>query len=330
MQLIEEIIKKIQTQSQKKIIFSESEDPRILKACVHLCQHKLVTPILLGNPEELTAKIKTLTKGAELPIEIIDPNTSSHLPMFSEQLYEKRKLKGMDKQQAAQEVKKPLVFAYLMLDNNLADGTVNGAITTTGEVVKKAIQIIGLHSDSEIVSSFFIMSSTTNQNPKTYLFADCALVVEPTAEQLSYIAYDTIKNAKQLLQQPIRTAMLSFSTQGSAQHPEAQKVSEATMLLKKRLPDECIDGEIQFDAAIVPEICTQKYSNSQTQGNANIFIFPNLSAGNIGYKITQRLGDFTAIGPILQGLKKPANDLSRGCSVDDIINLAIITASQTL
>ena len=328
MSLIKNISQNLQHATTKKIIFSESEDERILQACMQLHHQKLIQPILIGDAKQIAQRLQQLNIDNTIAIddiEIINPKTSSHLPLFAEQLYEKRKAKGMTIEQAQTEVINPLSFSYLMLNNDFADGTVNGAVNTTAEVVKKAIQIIGLAPDSKIVSSFFLMSKSNTAD--TLIFADCALVVEPDAEQLSHIAFDTIHNAQKFLTSAVKVAMLSFSTQGSAEHPEAQKVSAATQLLKKQLPQIAIDGEIQFDAAIVPSIATKKYQQSQTQGAANVFIFPNLSAANIGYKIAQRLAGYQAIGPILQGLNKPANDLSRGCNVDDIINLALITAS---
>ena len=224
----------------------------------------------------------------------------------------------------------PLYFADLMLRAGDADGSIAGARYTTGDRVRTALQIVGIKPGCKTVSSFFLMVfDAAHHNPKrTFLFSDCALVVNPTAQQLAEIAISSASSAANFIDQPAQLALLSFSTDGSAKHEMVDKVRQATQLVRAAIPDTPVDGEIQLDAAIDPEISAKKFKNSQTRGQANVLIFPDLNAANIGYKIAQRFGGAKAIGPILQGLNKPANDLSRGCSADDVYELIGITARQ--
>ena len=236
----------------------------------------------------------------------------------------------MTLEQAQQQSLDPLCFADLMLQAGDADGSIAGAIYTTVDRVRSALQIVGVKPGFKSVSSFMLMLfEADHHDPKqAMLFADCALIVDPDAAQLAEIAVATVQSAQQFIEAEARVAMLSFSTDGSAQHALVDKVREATRLARAQLPDVAIEGEVQLDAAIVPAIARQKIADSRIEGRANVLIFPDLEAGNIGYKLAQRFGAAKAIGPILQGLKAPANDLSRGCSSEDVYNLIALTVLQ--
>jgi len=224
----------------------------------------------------------------------------------------------------------PLTYANTMVQKGEVDGSIAGAINTTPDVVRSALQIIGMDGRFSLVSSFFIMlTSEHDEHLKNgVIFSDCGLVIDPDAEQLSDIALAAADNAQMLLSLEPKIAMLSFSTQGSAKHALVKKVQTATQLLQSKRPDLCVDGDLQFDAAIIPEIAALKAPKSKVAGQAKVFIFPDLNAGNIGYKIAERLGGAKAVGPILQGLNKPANDLSRGCSAEDVFNMIVVTVLQ--
>lgn len=236
----------------------------------------------------------------------------------------------MTQNEAAKLALDPLYFADLMLRVGDADGSIAGARYTTSERIRSALQLVGMKPGISTASSFFLMifDAEYHDPRRSLLFSDCGLVVDPDAQQLAEIAITSADSAQLLLDEPARLALLSFSSDGSAKHEKVDKVRTATQLVRKALPDIPVDGEIQVDAAIVPEISAKKYANSQTRGNANVLIFPDLNAGNIGYKIAQRLGGAKAIGPIMQGLNKPANDLSRGCSADDVYRMIEVTIRQ--
>ena len=307
------------------IVMSEGSDPRIITGAIAAYNTGTCQIVLIGD--QITIKTECNALGVNLPsgIKIIDPKKSELLNEFEKEYLSLRKNKGISVDEARTKVKDPLNFAALMVKLGYAAGTVGGAVETTSNVVRAAIQIIGKSDDVQLISSCFLMY------PKgTYpmVYSDCGLVIDPTEDELASIAIMAAKSCKSLLQTEPYVAMLSFSTKGSANHHKVSKVVTATEIVQSKSPEIKIEGELQFDAAISPEIAKLKAKGSLIAGRANVMIFPNLDAGNIGYKITQRLGGAQAIGPILQGLAKPANDLSRGCSADDVTQMIAVTALQ--
>jgi len=313
----------------KTIVLAEGEDPRIISAAVRSIETGLANIILLGNAQIIAGEAAKLQLNVA-DMQIVNPATSVHRTDYAQVLYQLRKAKGMSEQQAYELCANPLYYAQLMVHIGDADGSVAGAVYSTGDTVRSALQVIGKSADSAIVSSFFLMMlcQSFHEMKGGVIFSDCALIIDPDAQQLADIAQSAAISAQTLLQEPARVSMLSFSTSGSASHSAVDKVVEATNIVKSRLPDLLIDGDVQLDAAIIPEISRRKVANSQVKGRANVLVFPSLEAGNIGYKLAERIGKAEAIGPILQGLKKPANDLSRGCSADDIVNVIAITVVQ--
>ncbi|MBS4803616.1 MAG: phosphate acetyltransferase [Clostridium sp.] len=313
----------------KRIVLPEGEERRTIEAARKIKDLGLAYPILIGNKEKITNEIKSLNLEFK-DIEIIDPNTSRNIDKYVDKFYELRKNKGITIEKAKQIVKDPMYFATVMLKCNDVDGLVSGAVHTTGDLLRPGLQVIKAAKGASVVSSFFIMGVPTLSYGEEgmLLFADCAVNPNPSYEQLAEIAITTADTAKKVCKIEPRVAMLSFSTMGSADHDTVEKVRRATELAKKSRPDLLIDGEMQLDAAIVESVAKQKSPNSNVAGKANILIFPDLQSGNIGYKLVQRFAKAEAVGPICQGFDKPINDLSRGCSVEDIINVVAVTAVQ--
>ena len=314
---------------RKKIVLPEGDEDRTLIASEKINKEGLADIILVGSSIIIKAKAKVLGLDIE-GIQIEDPETSSNTDKYAEEFYELRKKKGMTKEKALKIVKDPLYYGTMMVKMNDANGMVSGAVHTTGDLLRPGLQIIKTAPGVSVVSSFFIMMVPDHNygDDGMLIFSDCAVNPNPTADELAAIAIATAETAKNLCKIEPKVAMLSFSTMGSAEHELVEKVRNATQIAKDRRPDLDIDGEMQLDAAIVPKVANQKAPNSKVAGNANVLIFPDLQSGNIGYKLVQRFGRAEAIGPISQGFAKPINDLSRGCSSEDIVNVVALTAVQ--
>lgn len=316
-------LKKVLADDKKTIVLPEGTDIRVLEAAKRLEEDDLIKPILLGNREAIV-QIATQADIELGAMEIINP---ADVPYF-EELVEKFVLRRNGKtteEQARELLLKENYFGTMLVYTNRADGLVSGAINSTADTVRPALQIIRTKPGISKTSGAFIMM----KGQERLVFADCAITVAPTAQELAEIAVESAKTAESFNITP-RVAMLSFSTKGSAVTEETERVVEAVNIAKTIAPEIVIDGEFQFDTAYVPSVASKKAPDAIIQGDATIFIFPSLEAGNIGYKIAQRLGDYEAIGPILQGLNSPVNDLSRGCSADDVYKLCLITAAQSL
>lgn len=308
-----------------RIVFPEGEDPRVLGAAVRLAADGLVQAIVLGNPD----KIQSLAaeKSWDLSkLTVRDPEHDELHDQMVTAFVERRKGKATQ-EQAEKIVQNANYFGTMLVYMKKADGMVSGAVHSTADTVRPALQIIKTRPGVHLVSGAFIMQRGRDER---YLFADNAINIDPDADQLAEIAVESAKTAALFDIEPPRVALLSFSTKGSAKGPQVDKVVEATKKAHELAPDLALDGELQFDAAFVPTVAKQKAPDSKVAGEANVFIFPELQSGNIGYKIAQRFGGFEAIGPILQGLNQPVSDLSRGANEEDVYKLAIITAAQTL
>lgn len=311
--------------NRRHIVLPEGGDKRIVEAAYRAAQDGLAKVTLLGDTEKIAS-----IAPPDSAVSIIDlRNTPLHREL-SDAFYELRKDIGGTKEFAETAMRDPVKFAAMMVRLGLADGTVGGAATATAEIIRNAVKIIGLASNTKIASSFFLMVLDKPHHTKqgAYVFADCALTIEPDAIELADIAIKSAASFQSLTGIEPKIAMLSFSTLGSAKHKRVSKVIEATRIVKWAHPELIIDGELQFDAAFVESVAQSKAPQSVLKGAANIFVFPNLESGNIGYKIAERVGGAKAIGPVLQGLAKPANDLSRGCTADDVYNMIAVTAAQ--
>jgi len=307
-----------------RIVFPEGLDERILTAAGKLAADGVLTPILIGDIEQIQAKASDLDVSLDAA-EIYDPANFAMMDELVAAFVERRKGKATE-EQARKILLDENYFGTMLVYSNKADGLVSGAAHSTADTVRPALQIIKTKEGVRKTSGVFIMV----REEEKYVFADCAINIAPDSQDLAEIAVESAKTARMFDVEPPRVAMLSFSTKGSAVSPETERVSAAVAEAKLRDPLLVVDGEFQFDAAFVPSVAEKKAPDSVIMGNANVFVFPNLEAGNIGYKIAQRLGGFDAIGPILQGLNRPVNDLSRGCSEEDVYKLALITAAQAL
>lgn len=310
---------------KKTIVLPEGNDERILEAAQEALAQGIANIIILGDADEIAAKGYNL-EGAT----IIDPATSDKQEEFAELLYELRKAKGMTPEEAKELVKDPIHFAVLMVKSGLCDGLVGGACHATIKILSPSLKIIKTAPGEPMVSSFFIMDVPGSEFGENglFLFADCALEIQPTSEKLAHIANQTDKSFKRLIGDDPRIALLSHSSHGSAVNDDSTKVVKAVEYIRENYPDIVADGELQLDAAIVPELGASKAPDSPVAGKANVLIFPDLDAANIGYKLVQRLGGAKAYGPVLQGLAAPVNDLSRGCTAEDVVGVIAITCVQ--
>ncbi|MBN2226484.1 MAG: phosphate acetyltransferase [candidate division Zixibacteria bacterium] len=323
-QVLESIKQKARAKN-RKVVLPEGTEPRTIQAAKTMVAEKIARVTLLGDKNEIAKLAKE--HGLNLDtVEVIDPAHADNLDEFVDAFCELRKKKGITKDEAAKTMKTVLFYGAMMVRKDIADASVAGAVNTTGDVLRAGIQVIGLAPNITTVSGAFMMTIPKYRDTvnKVFMYADGAVVPNPNAEQLASIAAATAQTMKSLTGEEPRVAMLSFSTKGSAKHEDVDKVLAALEILKKNHPHIKADGELQLDAAIVPEIGKKKAPGSDIAGNANVLIFPDLDAGNIGYKLTERLAGATATGPIIQGMAKPANDLSRGCSAQDIVDVSAI------
>lgn len=319
------IIKDKAKKKKRRVVFPEGLEPRVLMAVRKILSEEIAKVTLLGNEKDIEKSAKKY--GINLTrVEIINPRHSPDFNSYVTEFMEIRKQKNITEEEARTALTNPLYFGAMLVRHDIVDASVAGSINTTGDVIRAAFQVIGLKEGISTLSSCFMMilPKYNNELNKLFLYADGAVVPNPDPEQLVSITVSTAETLQKLLGYEPKIALLSFSTKGSAEHPDVDKVVQAVEILKKKHPELKVDGELQVDAAIVPEIAKSKAPGSIIGGEANILIFPNLDAANISYKLTQRLANATATGPIIQGLAKPANDLSRGCSVDDIVDVTAI------
>ncbi|MEG1771914.1 MAG: phosphate acetyltransferase [Clostridia bacterium] len=330
MSVIDAIVAKAKA-NKKHILLPEGNEERTIKAAEIITKEGVANVTLFGNIDEINAKAKKLSVNLN-GIGLIDPNKDSKLKNYVEKFYELRKAKGITPEKADIQMRDPLFFACMMLKEGLGDGMVAGAINTTGNTLRPGLQIVKQAKGISTVSSCFIMEVPNKAYGQdgVLVFADCAVNPMPTSEQLADIAISSASTARHLCAIDPKVAMLSFSTKGSASHEVVDKVRNATELIHSLAPDLSCDGELQADAALVSSVGALKCPNSTVAGHANILVFPDLQAGNIGYKLVQRLAGATALGPICQGFAKPINDLSRGCSIEDIVSVVAITAVQSM
>ncbi len=315
-------------QIKRHIVLPESNDDRILEAAVEVDQQNIATITLLGKSEDVIKRLNEL-KLSLGNIQIVDPNDeNTKSKEYADILFERRKHKGLTPEDAAKLSKNPLYYGDLMVKAGDADACVAGVINSTGNVIRAALHVLGTKSKTTRLSSFFIMLNDKPEVPSPIVFADCAINIDPDAEILADIAAQSSENAVSLLGLEPKVAMLSFSTNASAKHAQVDKVRDAVEILSKEHPDLNVIGDVQFDAAFSNDVLNVKWKGNDFDAPANIFVFPSLESGNIGYKIAERIGGSDAIGPILQGLAKPVNDLSRGADVEDIIKTIAVTALQ--
>ena len=332
MALFDRLIRSAQ-ENKQRIVLAEGTEPRTLKAAEMIIRDGVANIILIGNPDEIRAKAAELELTHIDSATLVDPQDAEFTEKYAQLFYELRKSKGVTIDDARRKVLDPLYLGCLMIKNGDADGQVSGALHTTGDVLRAAFQVIKPKQGISIVSGAFVMllpEGCPYGTDGILVFADCAVVPSPTAEELAQIAVSAAETAKNIACIDPRVAILSFSTKGSAKNPAVDKVIEATRIAHEMAPELPLDGELQADAAIVPSVAAQKAPQSNIAGKANVLVFPSLNVGNITYKLVQRLSGAQAVGPILQGLAKPVNDLSRGCSPEDIYKTIVITCNQSI
>lgn len=324
-----ERIKERAKADKKTIVLAEGEEPRVIKAADMILKEGIADIILLGNEEKIKAHAETENLDISKAT-IIDPVTAENRAEFAEKLYELRKAKGMTRQEAENTIKNVLYYGVMMIKQGLADGMVAGAVNSTSNVLRPSLQILKTAPGTKLVSAFFVMVVPDCEygHNGTFIYADSGLNENPDAEAVSEIAISSAKSFRDLIEAEPIIAMLSYSTYGSAKSGLVDKMKLATELAKKKRPDLILDGELQADAALVPSVGESKAPGSNVAGKANVLVFPNLDCGNIAYKLTQRLAKAEAYGPITQGIAKPVNDLSRGCSAEDIVGVCAITCVQ--
>lgn len=324
----EELLRRARS-DPRHIVLAEGEDSRIIEGAGRIVNDGIASVTLLGR-EQIIRDCAAESGITDFPVTIIDPANSEHTEEFAQNILELRRGKGLSPEDARKLAASPLFFANMMVRLDYAAGSVAGAHHTTSDTVRAAIQVLGMKAGYKLVSSFFIMllCEPYHEINGVLMFADCGLVIDPSADELAQIAVESADTARAMLGLEPRLAMLSFSTHGSARHPLADKVIAATETVRRLRPDILIEGEVQLDVGIIPEVSARKAPNSRIAGRANVLIFPDLQAGNIGYKLVERFANAQAIGPILQGLAKPANDLSRGCSADDVYKVTAVTVVQ--
>ena len=325
-----DLMKEKARQNRKTIVLPESEDQRTLTAAAQILKEGTAELILVGNAETIKKDAAALNADIE-GVKIVDPETDPKFDHYAETLFKLREKKGMTLEKATATLKSDLItYGVMMVKEGDADGLVAGACHATADTLRPALQILKTAPGTELVSGFFIMDVPNCEYGAngTFLFADCGLNQDPTAEELASIADSSAKSFRALVGEKPVIAMLSHSTKGSAKHPLVDKMVEATRIANEKYPNLDVDGELQLDAALVPEIAKSKAKGSEVAGHANVLIFPNLDCGNIGYKLVQRLAKAEAYGPMLQGIARPVNDLSRGCSAEDIVGVVALTAVQ--
>lgn len=327
MQTIISKIKERAKKEKKKIVLPESEDVRVLKAASIASLENIAEIILIGDKNKI--KEICIKENIDLTkVQIVNPVTSEYTNEFANKLYELRKAKGMTEEKANELVHDYIHFGVMMVKENIADGLVCGACHSTADTLRPALQIVKTRKDAKCVSAFFIMEMSNSDYRDAYIFADSGLIEFPTEEQRAEIAIQSAESCKLLLEEEPCIAMLSYSTKGSAKSDSIDSVNKSLKMVRSSRPDLDIDGELQVDAAVDKKVASLKAPDSKVAGNANVFVFPDLNAGNIGYKLVQRFGHANAYGPVTQGLAKPINDLSRGCVPEDIVGVIAITSLQ--